>query len=140
MSENSVVITEGGGKYQIQNNGIPEFALIGILECIVFDLKTAQRQESSSKEELPVNNPEPAKESALHPIATESSAPEPTVPQSNAPELRTRISNAIKAIKALGGDVGYFDTDAATDDQLQEELAALTEQYKRLKNSKSAKK
>jgi hypothetical protein len=140
MRENSVVITESGGKYHIQNNGIPEFALIGILECIIFDLKTAKRQESPSKEESMVNNPEPAKEPAPQPIPTESAAPIPTAPQSNAPELRTRISNAVKAIKDLSGEVPEFDADVATDEELREELAALTEQYKRLKNSKAAKK
>ena len=140
MSENTVVITESGGKYHIQNNGIPEFALIGILECIVFDLKTAKRQESPCKEEPSVDNSESAKESVQPPTPTESAIPELVAPQSNAPELRTRISNAIKAIKGLGGDVRDFDANAATNEQLQEELAALTEQYKRLKNSKGAKK
>jgi hypothetical protein len=140
MSEKSVVITESGGKYQIQNNGMSEFALIGILECIVFDLKTANRQDSQTKEEPPVSNPKPAKEPASQSVPPESTAPEPTVSQSNAPELRTRISNAVKAIKGLGGEVPEFDADTATDDQLHEELAALTEQYKRLKNSSSAKK
>ena len=41
MSEKTVVITESNGQYQIKGNGIPEFALIGILECVLFDLKTA---------------------------------------------------------------------------------------------------
>jgi hypothetical protein len=140
MSENSVVITESGGKYHIQNNGISEFALIGILECIIFDLKTVKRQESPSKEPPPINNLETAKEPVLQSVLAESVAPEPIAPQSNAPELRTRISNAVKAIKDLGGDVGGFDADTATNEELQEELAALTEQYKRLKNSKAAKK
>ncbi len=40
MNENTVIITERDGKYEIQNNGMPEFALLGILECIVFDMKS----------------------------------------------------------------------------------------------------
>jgi hypothetical protein len=45
MSKKTVVITETeDGKYRIENKGISEFALIGILECIVFDLKTAGRK------------------------------------------------------------------------------------------------
>lgn len=134
MSENTVVISEKDGKYQITNNGIPELTLLGILECVVFEMKTAKRQKLSSKEESPVEEQEMAKETMPEQIA-----PEPTAPQSNAPELRTRIGNAVKAIKDLGGEVPDFDADAATDKQLQEELKTLTEQYKRLKNSKAAK-
>ena len=40
MTERTVVITERDGKYQVQNNGISELALVGILECIVFDMKS----------------------------------------------------------------------------------------------------
>jgi hypothetical protein len=67
-------------------------------------------------------------------------SPEPAAPKSSAPDLRTRIGNAITAIKSLGGEVPDFDAVNATDKELQEELAALTEQYKRLKNSKGPKK
>jgi hypothetical protein len=49
MSENTVIITERDGKYEIQNNGMPEFALLGILECIVFDMKSAGRQHAHSE-------------------------------------------------------------------------------------------
>ena len=129
MSENTVVITERDGKYHITNNGISEFALLGILECIVFDMKTAKRHELSSKGQSTGDAQEAMKETA--PLAT---------PKSNVPDLRTRISNAVKAIKSLGGEVPDFDTENATYEELQEELQALTEQYKRLKNSKAASK
>lgn len=139
MNENTVVITEKDGKYQLQNNGISEFALLGILECIVFDMKTARRQDLSGQQVSQSGEQEKVKEPAPQPASSESVAPEPIATQSNAPELRTRISNAVKAIKGLGGDVGDFDADSAPDEQLQEELASLTEQYKRLKNSKATK-
>ncbi len=130
MSENTVVITERDGKYHINNNGISEFALLGILECIVFEMKTAKRQELSSKGESRAGNQEAVKETAPNEIASKS----------NSPELRTRISNAVKAIRSLGGEAPDFAADNATDEELQEELQALTEQYKRLKNSKGANK
>lgn len=44
--------------------------------------------------------------------------PEVTAPKSIAPELRIRISNAIKAIKSLGGEVTGFDAGNATDEEL----------------------
>ncbi len=130
MSENTVLITENNGKYQIKNNGISEFALLGILESIVFDMKTVKRLEVSNKEESPGDTQDVVKESV----------PEVTALNSVAPELRTRISNAVKAIKSLGGEVTEFDANSATDSELQEELEALTEQYKRLKTSKGTKK
>ena len=58
------------------------------------------------------------------------------VQSSTSTELRTRISNAVKAIKGLGGEVGDADRSLATDEELQTELEELTNQYKRLKNSK----
>ena len=130
MSENTIVITEKDGKYHIKNNGVSEFALLGILECIVFEMKTVKLRELSSKGKSPDDTP----------VAVKETAPESTAPKSNSPELRTRIGNAVKAIKSLGGEVPDFDAAAATDEELQEELEALTEQYKRLKNSKGAKK
>jgi len=136
MSENTVVITESGGKYQIKNNGISEFALLGILECIVFEMTSTDRQQSRKKE-TPSVSPETVKEI---PDTAETISPEPVVPKSNVLDLRTRIGNAVKAIKGLGGEVSDFDVANATDEELQGELEALTEQYKRLKNSKGTKK
>ncbi len=122
MNEKTVVITEMNGKYRIENNGISEFALLGILECIVFDMKTAKREAS---------DPEPESVNDSTQIDNQEA-----VQASNAPELRTRIANAIKAIGSLGGQISDFDLDKASDKELQEELEALTEQYKRLKSSK----
>lgn len=47
MNEKTVVITEKDGAFQIQNNGISELALLGILECIIFDMKSVSCRESS---------------------------------------------------------------------------------------------
>ncbi len=115
MSENTVVITEKDGKYHINNNGISEFALLGILECIVFEMKTVKRQGFLNKEELSGGTEDVVKETA----------PDVTTPKSNVPDLRTRISNAIKAIKSLGAEVRDFAADNATDEELQEELETL---------------
>ncbi len=46
MGEETVTISENEGRYEIKNNGMSEFALIGLLECILFDLKTAGRRIS----------------------------------------------------------------------------------------------
>ncbi len=133
MSESTVIITEKDGSYQIQNNGMSDFALIGVLESIVFDLKKVNRRaepvaENQSEIKAAVIKEEPEKDDVKEkPVA------EPT----NLTELRTRIGNAVKAIENLGGEVTDFDANAATEQELQEELEALTDQYKRLKNSNS---
>ncbi len=49
MSEKTVTITEQDGEYQIQNSGMSEFTLIGMLECILFDLKSAQNRRPFTK-------------------------------------------------------------------------------------------
>ena len=62
------------------------------------------------------------------------------VPPLFSPELRTRIVNAVKAIKELGGEVHEtHDRSGATDEELKTELEELTEQYKRLKKSENTK-
>lgn len=136
MQDKTVVITEKDGAYTIQNNGIAEFALLGILECIVFEMKTARR-ESPIDKTLPEKS-EPVAESNA--AAVSVSAPPSTVPNAAAADIRTRIGNAVKAIRDLGGQVPDFDADQASIEELQEELSVLTEQYKRLKNSKTPKK
>ncbi len=138
MSEKTVVITEKEGRYEIENNGISKFALIGMLECILFDLKTAGRRISTD------NTAAVAPEALVHPaqenlkqtikdVGKEESADKN---KGGNPDLRTRIGNAVKAIKSLGGEVGSSDLTDATDEDLQTELDELTNQYKRLKNSK----
>jgi hypothetical protein len=140
MSENTVVITEKDGKYHINNNGISEFALLGILECIIFEMKSVKRQKLSSHQLLGKEVSTGNTQDRVEFTAPNSISPESTASKSNAPELRTRISNAVKAIKSLGGEVPDFNAGDATDEELQAELEALTEQYKRLKNSKAARK
>jgi len=148
MSEKTIIITESGCAYRVQNADLSEFEMIGILECIVFDMKSARRHEASGKITESSNA---AGETIKH---SEETAPKPkiaeqpkkippaadgeTVQPVASPELRTRINNAIKAIKNLGGEVGGVNRRDATDEDLQTELEELTNQYKRLKNSKGA--
>lgn len=163
MSEKTVTITERDGAYEIQNEGISEFALVGILECVLFDMKIAQSKKPIVEKETAANsetntetngtaqkpedsNAEPKKERDDKPDDkpdnTPDEIPQPkVVPPSSDPGLRTRIANAVKAIKALGGEVGEKnDLSDATDEELKTELEKLTEQYKRLKSSKSVRK
>lgn len=159
MSEKTVTITERDGAYEIQNNGISDFALVGILECVLFDMKTARSEkpivekESAASAETNTetnetaqkpeeSNEEPKKGRDDKPDNFPHETPQATVvPPSSSLELRTRIANAVKAIKALGGDVDETnDRLGATDEELKTELEELTEQYKRLKTSKSQKK
>jgi len=37
------------GIYRVQNDGLSEFELIGILECLVFEMKSARRQTLPDK-------------------------------------------------------------------------------------------
>lgn len=130
MSNNTVVITETNGKYQLQNGGMSEFALIGILECILFDLKKAGRGEfSDESKETVAERPE----TTAPPNRIEKEAAR----ISNAPELRTRIGNAVKAVQSLGGEAAESDLSNATGEELQAELESLTNQYKRLKSSRA---
>jgi hypothetical protein len=144
MSEKTVVITEKEGGYEIENNGISEFTLIGMLECILFDLKTAGRRRASTDNtvaavaaatvtEAPVHPEQENEKQTIKDAGKEESADKN---KGGSPELRTRIGNAVKAIKDLGGEVGSSDLTDATDEELQTELDELTNQYKRLKNSK----
>jgi hypothetical protein len=129
MDDKTVIITEKDGQYEVENNGISEFALIGILECVLFDMKIARGKE------LSVKQTEIRQESRK---VTEE--PKKTVIQeSKAPDLRTRISNAVKAIRGLGGKLEDTDLSSLTDEELQAELDELTNQYKRLKTTKGNK-
>lgn len=157
MDEKTAVITEKNGTYQIQNNGISEFALLGILECIIFEMKSASRQSSgveqktisARQEQISLEEPNekhnnPIQKSKETETPQESKAAEPEtkreIPQqSTVPDLRTRISNAIKAIRGLGTQIEDTDLSNLTDEELQSELKELTSQYKRLKSSKGNK-
>ncbi len=129
MDDKTVVITEKDGQYEVENNGISEFALIGILECILFDIKTARSKELSVKQtEIRQESREVTEEPK-----------KAVVQESKAPELRTRISNAVKAIRGLGATLEDTDLSSLTDEELQAELDELTNQYKRLKTTKGNK-
>jgi hypothetical protein len=129
MDDKTVVITEKDGYYEVENNGISEFALIGILECILFDMKTARSKE------LPVKQTEIRQEA----MEVTEEPKKMVIQDSKAPELRTRISNAVKAIRGLGGELEDTDLSNLTDEELQAELDELTSQYKRLKTTKGNK-
>ena len=143
MNEQTVVITERDGKYQIQNNGISEFALLGILECIVFDMKSVNRREAlveqqeSSVQQNGINQEqiETIQKSELVKQETKREG----VQEVPAPDIRIRISNAVKAIRALGGRIEDADLSNMNDEGLQLELEELKDQYKRLKSSEASK-
>ncbi len=143
MNEKTVVITEKDGTFQIQNNGISEFALLGILECIIFDMKSVSRRESSveQKEALTKqNDPNPEQnEAAQKSEAVQEEIKRKAAQESTAPGIRTRVNNAVKAIRGMGGRIEDTDLSNLTDVELQSELEELTEQYKRLKSSKANK-
>ena len=172
MDEKTLLITEEDGTYRIQNNGIAEFALIGILECFLFDLKSANRKAVNLQREEPLAKPpaEPPAESSdidrrslekpdesaqtltetevkettdsavvenpkdAAPVEPKREATQPAA----APDIRTRIGNAVKAIRGLGAQIEEADLSELTEEELQSELEELTSQYKRLKSSKSA--
>ncbi len=137
MSEKTIIITELEGAYRVQNDGLSEFELIGILECLVFEMKSARRQALPDKKtDTAAVAITASQEITGQPEEAPQETSKETVQSSAAPELRTRINNAVKAIKNLGGEVGDFNRSGATDEELQTELEELTNQYKRLKNSK----
>jgi hypothetical protein len=154
MGENTVVIIERDGKYEIQNHGISEFALLGILECIIFDLKSTNRRESGDQQTSaaqpkkvisePIDKPNETTPNTkeAEPVEKSKDAASETkrevIEQPAAPDLRTRIGNAVKAVRGLGGKIEDTDLSKLTDEELQSELEELTEQYKRLKNSEKA--
>jgi hypothetical protein len=133
MSEKTIIITEKDGKYEIQNSGISEFALIGILECLLFDLKSARRVESFTGQP---EEPQESKQDEIPQKPDKKSSGE--APQTETSDLRTRIGNAVKAIRGLGGTIEDTNFNSLTDQELQDELEELTNQYKRLKSSKGA--
>jgi hypothetical protein len=136
MDKRTVVVTERDGKYQIQNNGMTEFELLGILECIVFDMKNAGRMEMPAEQE---NAGFQKNETVLDQIENEQQIKKESVQESSVPDLRTRIGNAVKAIQGLGGKTEASDLSKLTEEELQVELEELTNQYKWLKNSKATK-
>lgn len=53
--------------------------------------------------------------------------------EASKPDLNTRINNALKAIRGLGGNAESVDLLNMSDAEKKEELEALTDQFKRLK-------
>jgi hypothetical protein len=140
MSEKTIIITESEGAYRVQNDGLSEFELIGILECIIFEIKSAPRKAPSDKQTDAVDTAAASQKIIEQPEEVPQETNKETVQSTASTELLTRIKNAVKAIKALGGEVGDVNRSDATDEELQVELEELTNQYKRLKNSKRANK
>ena len=143
MNEKTVTITEKDGTYRIQNDEMSEFALIGLLECVVFDLKSSSRAETRAERidaaaQTETRAPEP-KQSEPDAKSETDEKKQTAPPPVNNSEIRTRVANAVKAIRGLGGKIEDIDVSRLTDEELQSELEELTEQYKRLKNSKAAK-
>ncbi len=121
MSEKTIIITESEGTYGVQNNRFSEFELIGILECLVFDMKSALGQVPSDKKTDAVAAAA-SQEITDQPKEASQETSKETVQSSSPSELRTRISNAVKAIKGLGGEVRDVNRSGATDEELQTEL------------------
>lgn len=149
MSEKRLIITEQDGKYELRNEGISDFALIGILECLLFELKSARREVIPIiEEEQPISEDNTA--ALEHPALPETMVVEeqvePQTPEVTpaveppAPDVRIRIKKAVEAIKGLGGEVEDLDLEKMSDQELQTEFEELTNQYKRLKNSQATKK
>lgn len=159
MDEKTILITEDDGTYRIEKNSISDFALIGLLECILFDLKSAGSRSSDisqsataeksaaddRKIEKPIEQSQTLREaedageadSSENPKETAAAAANGEAPQTSAaPDLRIRIGNAVKAIRALGARIEDADLSALSEAELQSELEELTAQYKRLKSSK----
>lgn len=169
MSERSIVISITDNNYQIHRSQVNDFELLGILEMIVFELKNSrsERLQAEDSSLLPetvqpkISQPEITAQEIEKPAPTSNakvtealSVPEvvkaeapkaETVPPASAAatpasgELRTRIGNAIKAVRDLGGRIEDVDLSKMTPEELQTELEDLTSQYKRLKISKKSK-
>lgn len=147
MSEKTITIKIKDGVYRIQNSELSHFELLGLLECVAFDLKTAGRGEKAIAGETAAADPKPETTEERSEKASKTEAEPPAGetareqnPEQGAPDVKTRIGNAVKAIRSLGGEVSEFDLDAATDEELQAELEELKNQYKRLKSSQKPKK
>ena len=131
MIEKTIVIAaeDNSSKYKIQKNDFTDFELIGMLECLIFDLKSTDRKAIS------IQQPKDSADSKQSlPETPEIKEP---IKETNQTDLRTRIRNAIKAINNLGGQIEVTDLTNLTDQELQDELDELTDQYKRLKKSQA---
>lgn len=132
---NEIIITETDGTYELESDGVSDFTLIGILECVLFDLKNKRPSPKENSAQIPpVQKTAPVEEPAIEKLKIDVPKIEDIKTQATVvPDIRTRISNAMKAIRSLGGQTESIDLESATEEDLQSELEALTEQYKRLK-------
>lgn len=146
MGRNVIVITVEGNQYKIEKNGISDFALIGVLECLVSDLKSNRQKfevltlpkEIPVEEKTGISVEAPLNERTILESSAEINETIGEVSQeetSQANEIRNRIKNARKAIRELDGEVEETDLYNLTDEELQVEFEELTAQYKRLKSS-----
>lgn len=147
MKDKKIIITERDGLYSLENNGLSDFALIGILECILLDLKFAHRRaEIPTLQKAAVEAETPPPENTLIETPPVESLPEPQseeinpIPKEFPPDIRDRIKKATAAIRGLGGEVENLDLSKMSDEELRTEFDELTNQYKRLKTSQSNKK
>lgn len=116
----------------------PKLTSKPVLETVTELVSEPGRNEpltaSGGDQTPPPANAAPRLQETVARLKTGSAAP--PAESSAATDLRTRIGNAVKAIRDLGGRVETPDLSKMTDDDLQTELEELTAQYKRLKNSK----
>ena len=154
MGSNVIVITVDGNKYKIEKNGISDFALIGVMECILTELKGTERK----MENLPIVTTFEKKNESFQaetPVAPENEKTEPTEAvksepakeakhdeqiQSKPGDIKSRILKAREAIRGLKGKVDDLDLEKMNDEELHIEFDELTAQYKRLVNSQPRKK
>src|SRR5690349_11124476 len=122
MERSEIIITVEGNQYRVEKNGVSDFALIGVLECLIADLKSNRRNfesnpapsetqvvvksESSAEKaivEIPVKEEAVLETSfGLNDQKGEISQKQKTT-QTN--EIKNRITNARKAIRDLNGEV-----------------------------------
>ena len=168
MGTNVIVITVDGNLYKIEKNGISDFALIGVLECVLADLKAVNRKGEVKSAPKTIENegkPDSLKEDPIiekkegpviekeiehaeTEVAVREEHSEVKQPVENAQvtfaappsDLKSRIIKARQAIRDLSGQVDDLDLSKMTDEELQTEFDELTAQYKRLKSSQAAKK
>lgn len=104
--------------YQLQTDA-SDLETINVLESVLFDLKAKNRLQQGKG-------------------ATEENAkatlPEPQV--SPRAQLVTRIAKAVDAIRELGGEAEMPNVAKMTDAELQSDFDELSNQWRRLKNSK----
>lgn len=135
---NKITITESNGTYELENDGISDYALIGLLECVVHDLKNKRAPSQESEVKAEVKLIEEIAATITEPVVEEMKVDVPKFEDIKTqatvvPDIRIRITNAVKAIRSLSGQVEEIDLDKSTEEELQTELEALTDQYKRLK-------